>query len=53
MSRTVRKDFLGHKQRDGTYLKKCPSANCNQCGTGFYKRILRRITRRKVVRDDG
>ena len=46
MSRTRRKRFDGVPMRDGDHGKKCPSANCNVCGSGFYKKILRRLSRR-------
>ncbi|KAM9867065.1 hypothetical protein ACIFOC_00387 [Leucobacter aridicollis] len=47
MTRTTRRDYTGRKIRDGEHGKKCPSANCNVCGTGFMKRVLRRLERRK------
>ena len=55
MSRTKRHNYLGEPIRDGAHGKKCPEANCNVCGTGYMKRVLRRLVRRagRRVRDDG
>lgn len=54
MSRTKRHNYLGEPIRDGAHGKKCPEANCNVCGTGYMKRVLRRLVRRarKDVKDD-
>ena len=46
MSRTKRRNYKGEPMRDGEHGKKCPSKNCNICGTGWYKRVLRRLRRR-------
>ena len=54
MSRTKRTNYRGEPIRDGEHGKKCPEANCNVCGTGYMKRVLRRLARRagRRVRDD-
>lgn len=46
MSRTRRTNYRGEPIRDGEHGKKCPEANCNVCGTGYMKRVLRRLARR-------
>lgn len=48
MSRTKRRNYKGEAMRDGQHGKKCPSKNCNMCGTGLYKRVLRRLRRRRT-----
>ena len=55
MSRTKRTNYRGEPIRDGEHGKKCPEANCNVCGTGYMKRVLRRLVRRagRRVRADG
>jgi hypothetical protein len=47
MSRTRRRDYKGDPYRDGGHGKRCPEPNCNICGIGFMKRILRRKARRE------
>ena len=49
MSRTKRTNYRGEPIRDGEHGKKCPERDCNVCGTGFYKRIMRRLLRRKEM----
>lgn len=47
MSRTRRRNYRGEPMRDGGHGKKCPEPNCNICGIGFMKRVLRRKARRE------
>ena len=52
MTGTKRRNYKGEPIRDGEHGKKCPSNNCNVCGTGWYKRVLRRLARRQGGTDD-
>ena len=52
MSRTKRHNYKCEPLRDGEHGKKCPSKNCNICGTGWYKRVLRRLRRRQGGTND-
>lgn len=45
MSRTARTHYKGKTIRDGEWGRKCPSPNCNICGTGHYKRTRTRDER--------
>ena len=46
MSGTTRTSYRGETIPDGEHGKRCSSANCSSCGTGFHARPARRAQRR-------
>lgn len=48
MSGTTRTSYRGETIPDGEHGKKCPSADCSSCGTGFHARPARRAQRHRA-----
>ncbi len=46
MARTIRRGVRGEYQEGRGWGRKCLSANCNVCVSGYYKRPARRAERR-------
>lgn len=45
MTGTTRTNYKGEPIRDGEHGRRCGSANCDRCGTGYYKPAARRAVR--------